>query len=97
MDELTQLTKLCRGLGAAPEQAGAMARQLIKRADQLVIERGQSREEVMAYLLRLVVQGRNGEVPREFQAPPVSGSGSEQNVQVGKVGVNPAVQAKKVD
>jgi hypothetical protein len=46
-----------------------MARQLIKRADQLVAERGQTREEAMAYLLRLVVQGRSGEVPPEFQAP----------------------------
>lgn len=73
MDELAQLTKLCGGLGATPGQAAAMARQLIKRADQLVAERGQTREEVMAYLLRLVVQGRSGEVPREFQ-PPASGA-----------------------
>ncbi len=77
MDELTQLTRLCGGLGATPVQAEAMARQLIKRADQLVAERGQTREEVMAYLLRLVVQGRNGEVPKEFQ-PPASG-GTDQN------------------
>jgi hypothetical protein len=69
MDELAQLTKLCRGLGAAAEQADAMARQLIKRADQLVAERGQTREAAMAYLLRLVVQGRSGEVPPEFQPP----------------------------
>ena len=68
MDEFAQLTKLCRGLGAAPGQADAMARQLIKRADQLVAERGQTREEAMAYLLRLVVQGRSGEAPAEF--PP---------------------------
>ncbi len=78
MDELAQLTKLCRGLGATPEQAGAMARQLIKRTDQLVAERGQTREEVMAYLLRLVVQGRGGEVPREFQ-PPAPGGAADQN------------------
>ena len=69
MDELTQLTKLCRGLSAPAGPAEAMARQLIKRADQLVAERGQPREEVMAYLLRLVVQGRSGEVPKEFQPP----------------------------
>lgn len=69
MDERTQLTQLCRGLGATAEQAGTMAGQLIKRADQLVAERGQTREEVMAYLLRLVVQGRRGEVPPEFQPP----------------------------
>jgi hypothetical protein len=46
-----------------------MARQLIKRTDQLVAARGQTREVVMAYLLRLVVQGRSGEVPPEFQSP----------------------------
>ena len=74
MDEVVQLTTLCRGLGATPAQADAMARQLIKRADQLVAERGQTREAAMAYLLRLVVQGRGGEVPGEFR-PPVPGGG----------------------
>jgi len=78
MDELAQLTKLCGGLGATPAQAEAMARQLIKRADQLVVERGHTREEVMAYLLRLVVQGRSGEVPKEFQ-PPATGAKPGQN------------------
>lgn len=77
MDELAQLTRLCGNLGATPVQAEAMARQLAKRADQLVAERGQTREEVMAYLLRLVVQGRSGEVPKEFQ-PPAS-SAPDQN------------------
>ena len=47
MDELAQLTELCRGLGATPEQAEVMARQMIKRADQLAAERGQKREEAM--------------------------------------------------
>ena len=78
MNELAQLTRVCRGLGAPPEQADTLARQLIKRADQLVIERGQTREEVMAYLLRLVVQGRSGEVPPEFQ-PPAPPGGANQN------------------
>ena len=68
MDELTRLAALCGRMGAAPAQAEAMARQLIKRAGQLSAARGQSREEVMAYLLRLVVQGRHGEVPKEFPA-----------------------------
>ena len=78
MSELGQLTRVCRGLGASPEQADTLARQLIKRADQLVVARGQSREEVMAYLLRLVVQGRSGEVPLEFQ-PPAAPGGADQN------------------
>ncbi|MBI2497107.1 MAG: hypothetical protein HYV75_04020 [Opitutae bacterium] len=69
MDELARLTALCGKLGAGPAQAEAMARQLIKRADQLAAERGQLREETMAYLLRLVVQGRSGEVPPEFRPP----------------------------
>ena len=69
MDELIQLTEYCRRLGAPPAQAEAMARQLLKRADQLAAERGQPREVAMAYLLRLVAQGRLGQVPAEFQAP----------------------------
>jgi hypothetical protein len=75
MDELAQLTALCGKLGATPAQAETMAHQLIKRADQLTAERNQSREEVMAYLLRLVVQGRHGGVPPEFQPPPAPGPG----------------------
>jgi hypothetical protein len=69
MDELIQLTEYCRRLGAPPAQAEAMARQLLKRADQLTAERGQTREDAMAYLLRLVAQGRLGQVPAEVQAP----------------------------
>lgn len=75
MDELTRLTELCGKLGAAPAQAGVLARQLIKRADQISVERGQSREEAMAHLLRLVAQGRSGAVPPEFQPPKTTGSG----------------------
>ena len=73
MDELTRLTELCGKLGAPPAHAEAMARQLIKRADQLSAERGQPREETLAYLLRLVVQGRSGEVPAEFPPPKTTG------------------------
>ena len=69
MDELKRLTALCRQLGAPSEQADAMARQLLKRADQLMVERGQTREDAMAYLLKLLVQGRSGEVPEEFRPP----------------------------
>lgn len=66
MSELEQLTALCVRLGARPEQAGAMAAQLSKRADQLAAERGVARTEAMRYLIELVVQGRNGEAPPEF-------------------------------
>lgn len=73
MTELEQLTQLCRQLGAPPAQAEAMARQLAKRADQLVAQRGQSREEIMAYLLQLVVQGRSGETPPGLAGRPPPG------------------------
>jgi hypothetical protein len=79
MDELSQLTQLCRNLGATPDQADAMARQLLKRADQLVADRGFTREAAMDYLLRLVMQGRNGEVPPEFQRPNPTGENKEDN------------------
>jgi hypothetical protein len=69
VDELVQLTELCGRLGAPPAQSEAMARQLIKRAEQLAAERGQPRAEAMAYLLRVVMQGHRGEVPPEFQPP----------------------------
>ena len=77
MSERAQLTRLCGGLGASPAQAQAMARQLMKRADQLVAERGQTREAAMAYLLRLVVEGRRGDVPNEFRPPDAAGGKSE--------------------
>jgi len=69
MDELAQLTEYCRKLGAPAGQAETMAGQILKRATQLALERKQSREEALAYLLRLVAQGRTGEVPKEFQPP----------------------------
>ena len=69
MNELAQLTELCGKLGAPPEQADVMVRQLMKRAEQFMVQRGQTREEAMAYLLRLVVEGRGGDVPKEFPSP----------------------------
>lgn len=72
MTELTSLIELCERLGATPEQAKAMAAQLWKRSEQLASERGRSREEMMAHLLRLLTQGRAGQVPADFPAtfPP---------------------------
>lgn len=70
MDELTQLTRLCERLGAAtPAQAETMARQLMKRADQLAAERDLTREAALQHLLEIVVQGRQGNVPPGFQPP----------------------------
>lgn len=72
MNELEQLTVLCERLGAPRGQAAAMAAQLLKRADQLVAERGLGRTAALAYLIDLVVKGRNGETPPELPptAPP---------------------------
>lgn len=39
-----------------------MAAQLLKRAAQLVAERGLTREAALAHLLNVVVKGRSGEV-----------------------------------
>lgn len=70
MDELVQLTQLCRRLGAQGEaQAETMARQLQKRADQLAAERGITRVAAMEHLLDLVAHGRRGETPPEFEPP----------------------------
>lgn len=67
MTELEQLTQLCERLGAPPAQAATMAAQLIKRAEQIVAERGVTREAALQGLLEVVVKGRAGEV-----APPVA-------------------------
>ncbi|MBS0631688.1 MAG: hypothetical protein JSS11_07215 [Verrucomicrobia bacterium] len=73
MTELEQLTALCARLGAEPAQAATMAAQLLKRAEQLAADRQIPRTEALAYLLNLVVQGRNGEVPPAFRPPSPEG------------------------
>ena len=70
MTELEQLTEVCTRLGAPPAQARTMAAQLLKRAEQLAVERGTARETELARLLNLVMQGRAGVVPAEFAPPP---------------------------
>lgn len=69
MTELEQLSALCRNLGAPAPQADVMAAQLLKRAEQLATERGTTREHELQKLLQLVVSGRSGEVPKDFQPP----------------------------
>jgi hypothetical protein len=68
-DELQKITAICSRLGAPPEQAATMARQLLKRADQLSAERGLTREAALAQLLQILVDGRQGNVPPGFQPP----------------------------
>lgn len=72
MDDVARLSGLCRRLGAATDaQAETMARQLLKRAEQLAVERGIAREAALQHLLNVLVHGRRGEVPPGF-APPRS-------------------------
>jgi hypothetical protein len=54
-------------LGSPPLQAKTMARQLLKRADQISAERKISREEAMAQLLQILVEGRQGNVPPAYK------------------------------
>ncbi|HEX2860389.1 MAG TPA: hypothetical protein VHN79_02070 [Lacunisphaera sp.] len=67
MSEIENVTQLCVRLGSSPEQARIMAAQLLKRADQIAAERGIRREDAMAQLLQILVQGRQGEVPAAFK------------------------------
>jgi len=68
VNEHAQLAELCQRLGAPRAQAETMAAQLLKRADQLAVARGVTREAALRRLIELVVQGRAGEVPPEFAA-----------------------------
>lgn len=71
MDELANLTQLCRRLGApTAAQAETLARQLQKRADQIAAERGITRVAAMEHLLKLMIHGVRGETPPDFTPPP---------------------------
>ena len=68
MDEREQLILLCTKLGApTPIAAATMADQLLKRCEQIAAQRGLSRVEAMAYLLKLVTQGAQGRTPPGFE------------------------------
>jgi len=54
-------------LGASDVASDVMARQLVKRADQWVGERGIGRVEAMRQLLELVFAGRSGGLPPGFE------------------------------
>lgn len=60
-EHLRMLGKAFENLGAAPEQAGTMAAQLLKRARQLSESEGVSEEAALAKLLEKVIAGRRGE------------------------------------
>jgi hypothetical protein len=69
VSDVEKIARLCERLGAPPEQAATMARQLLKRADQLAAGRGIPRETALAQLLQILVEGRQGNLPPGFQAP----------------------------
>ena len=69
VSDLSQIQQIFRRLGASEAQAGTMAHQVLKRAEQLASEQKISPEQAMEHLLRVLIQGRQGEVPPEFQNP----------------------------
>ncbi len=69
MSDVEKITVLCERLGAPREQAATMAKQLLKRADQVAAERGITRETALAQLLQILVEGRQGNVPPGFRPP----------------------------
>jgi hypothetical protein len=72
VSEFETLKELCQRLGAPPAQAEVMARQILKRADQVAATQGIPREQAMARLLQVVTQGRQGIVPPDAPPPPSS-------------------------
>ncbi len=65
------LTRLCQRLGADEAQARTMARQLLKRSEQIAQDRGIERIEAMHHLLSLLISGSQGHTPPDF--PPDEG------------------------
>jgi len=58
---LALLVLLVLPVAAAPQQAERMASQLLKRAEQLVEERGISYLEAVESLLKKVIEARSGD------------------------------------
>ena len=65
--DLAQVTALFEQLGAQTEQALVLAKQLLKRAEQLSIERKISLVESTDSLLRQVIRARQG-LPPEVES-----------------------------
>ncbi len=74
VDDFEHVKRLCRSFGADEAQAETMARQLMKRADQIAEQRNCDRTEAMAYLLEITLKGARGEAPPGFEGgePPQS-------------------------
>lgn len=70
MDEQNQVAAILVQMGASGEQASVMAKQLIKRAEQISDERGIEKVAALADLLSLVRSGREGET---YERPVTKG------------------------
>ncbi|MFX3681400.1 MAG: hypothetical protein ACN6I3_00630 [bacterium] len=72
MEDLEHVKRLCRSLGADEQQAATMAKQLMRRAEQIAQERKCDRVEAMRYLLDITLKGARGEAPPGFEGglPP---------------------------
>lgn len=66
MEDLEKLIQLCIKLGATPQQAQRMSQQMLKRSEQISLERGISQVEALDHLLRILIQGREGHADVEL-------------------------------
>lgn len=60
--DIANLTSILQRLGAEESSAEVMAKQLLKRADQMAVERSTTRIEALDYLLKVTIAGREGQV-----------------------------------
>lgn len=70
MNEVQKLSKVFENLGAQSTQALTMARQVMRRADQLAEEKNISRIDSLERLMRLCVRGFQGEISPDFTPTP---------------------------
>ncbi len=75
VEDFEHVKRLCRSFGADEAQAAVMAKQLMKRAEQIAEERNCDQVEAMRYLLDIALKGAQGEAPPGFEGgepPPPS-------------------------
>ena len=65
-DELAGICRIFANHGADEKQARIMAKQLLKRAEQISDERGMDRVEALQSLLQAAISGRQGIAPPGF-------------------------------
>lgn len=75
MDESKQVAAVLVQMGADQSQALVMAKQLIKRAEQISRDQGVEKVQALARLLELVRSGRSGE---SYESPDSKGAEGPQ-------------------